>query len=267
MGLPAVQRKPGNEAIDRRCAARPCFVASPVHPYAGYPTDQTVGQAILPYPQFYGVNDFFAYNAGSNYNALQVTVTKHLTKGFGFLAAYTYSKTIGYQDSLGAMGYGTPQDFYNRGLERSVASFNFPQAFKLTWNWDIPVGRGHKADLGWANAILGGWQLSGIHNYIAGGPIALGSSGLSTPSGFGNIRPDVLGTAGSLSNGGIGTADWSVPTQWLKAVPIRQRSHQSQWRSTPGGNGAQEHELPVGSKDVKRDPSCVEGVQLRSREG
>jgi hypothetical protein len=185
-------------------------------PYAGYPTDQTVAQAMLPYPQFYQVNDFFAYNAGSNYNALQVTVTKHLTKGFGFLAAYTFSKTIGYQDSLGAMGYGTPQDYYNRGLERAVATFNFPQSFKLTWSWDIPVGRGHKADLGWANAILGGWQLSGIHNYIAGGPIALYSSGLSTPSGFGSIRPDVLGTADNLSNGGIGTADWSVPTQWLK---------------------------------------------------
>ena len=44
---------------------------------------------MLPYPQFYQVNDFFAYNAGSNYNALQVSATKHLTKGFGFLAAYT----------------------------------------------------------------------------------------------------------------------------------------------------------------------------------
>ena len=54
-------------------------------PYAGFPTDQTVAQAILPYPQYYQVNEFFPYNSGSNYNALQISATKHLTKGLGFL--------------------------------------------------------------------------------------------------------------------------------------------------------------------------------------
>jgi len=184
-------------------------------PYSGFPTDQTVAQAKLPYPQFYGVNDFYAYNAGSNYNSLQVTATKHLTSGLGFLAAYTWSKTMGYQDSLGAMGYGTPQDYYNRKLERSVATFNMPHTFKLTWSYDLPIGKGKKADLGFANYILGGWQFAAIHGYSSGSPVAVYSSGLNTPSGFGNIRPDVI-SGKEVSLGGVPSkTDWSEPVQWM----------------------------------------------------
>ena len=183
-------------------------------PYSGFPTDQSVAQAMLPYPQYYGVNDFYAYNSGSNYNSLQMTVTKHLTNGFGYLAAYTWSKTMGYQDNLGAMGYGTPQDYFNRKLERSVATFNFPQTFKLTWSYDLPIGKGKKFDFHMANFALGGWQLAGLHNYSTGSPIAVYSSGLNTPAGFGNIRPDVLN--GKVTLGGIPShTDWSVPVQWM----------------------------------------------------
>ena len=47
----------------------------------------------------------FPYNTNSNYNSLQVTLTRHLTTNLGFLAAYTWSKTIGYVDSNGPSGY------------------------------------------------------------------------------------------------------------------------------------------------------------------
>ena len=53
---------------------------------------------------------------------------------------------------------------------RSVTTFNFPQDFKLTWVYEIPVGKGRHFDLGWANYVLGGWQFAGIHNYRSGNP-------------------------------------------------------------------------------------------------
>jgi len=186
-------------------------------PYAGFPTSNTVAQAIRPYPQYYGVNDFYAYNTSSNYSSLQLTVTKHLTHGLGFLAAYTWSKTMGYQDSNGGtVGYGVPQDFFNRKLEYSLASFNQPQNFKLTWTYDLPVGTSRKLDLHWANYVVGGWQLSGIHNYASGFPVYVNYGGYNTPAGFGSIRPDVvsgvpmtLGTISSLKT------DFTDPVQWL----------------------------------------------------
>jgi len=183
-------------------------------PYAGFPTDLSVAQAMLPYPQFYGVTNFYAYNTNSNYNSFQLTVTKHLTKGLGFIAAYTFSKTLGYQDSNGATGYGVPQDFYNRRLEYSLATFNQTNNFKLTWTYDTPFGKGRRWDLKKLNYVLGGWQIAGLQNYASGFPISVYATGLNTPSGFGSIRPDVLSS--SMANGSIpGSADYSSPTQWL----------------------------------------------------
>jgi hypothetical protein len=185
-------------------------------PYAGFPTTNTVSQALRPYPQYYGVEENFPYNTNSNYNALQITVTRHLTKGLGFLAGYTWSKAIGYVDQNGPATYYTAvQDYYNRGLERSVTSFNLPQNFKLTWVYDTPFGKNRKWDLHWANPFLGGWQLSAIHNYSSGLPVGVSESGLNTPPGFGTMRPDVLTgmplTVGSASQ----KVDVQDPTQWL----------------------------------------------------
>ena len=184
-------------------------------PYAGFPTDLSLAQALLPYPMFYGVNEAYPYNTNSSYNALQIKVTKHLTSGFGFLAAYTWSKAIGYTDSMGATQYGVPQDYANTGLERSVVGFNTPQSLKLTWSYDLPIGKGKKVDLRAANWVLGGWQLAGLHGYYSGTPISVGQAGLNTPSGFGSIRPDVLNGV-PVSLGGVPSkVDQSEPTQWI----------------------------------------------------
>jgi hypothetical protein len=186
-------------------------------PYPGFPTDQTVAQALRPYPQYLGVEEQFPYNTNSNYNSLQVTVTHHLTKGLGFLAAYTWSKAIGYIDSNGpAAYYATVQDYFNRGLERSVASFNLPQNLKLTWVYETPFGKGRRWDLHWANPVLGGWQISAIQNYSSGFPVSVSESGLNVPLGFApNIRPDVVAgqnlTVGSMPS----HVDVQDPTQYL----------------------------------------------------
>ena len=163
-------------------------------PYNGFPTVQTVSQALRPYPQYTSVYEQFPYNTNSDYNSLQVTVTHHLTKGLGFLGAYTWSKAIGYVDSNGPGAYYTVvQDYFNRGLERSVAAFNQPHNLKLTWVWDTPFGKNRRWDLHWANPILGGWQISANQNYASGFPIAVTESGLNVPAGFApNIRPDVV---------------------------------------------------------------------------
>ncbi len=164
-------------------------------PYPGFPaSDFTVAQALRPYPQYGSVQEAFPYNANSNYNGLQITATKHLTAGIGFLAAYTWSKTIDDVDAAGPAQYQYSfQDYHNRKLERSIAQWNYPQVFKLTWVWETPFGKGRKWDLGLANYALGGWQLAAIHQYRSGDPLTLYSSGLNVPAGFsGMIRPDIL---------------------------------------------------------------------------
>ncbi len=185
-------------------------------PYASFPDDLTVAQALRPYPQFTRVYEAFPYNTNSNYNSMQTTVTRHLSNGLGFLAAYTWSKAIAYSDANGpASYYGQVQDYYNRKLERSVTEFNIPHSFKLTWVYETPFGKGRRFDLGWANWILGGWQLAANHQYRSGDPVSVSQSGVNSPAGFSTtIRPDLVGTELTLG-GAPSKTDVSIPTPYL----------------------------------------------------
>jgi hypothetical protein len=185
-------------------------------PFAGFDTSLSVAQALRPYAQYGQINEQFPYNTNSNYNSLQITATKHLSKDLGFLAAYTFSKALGYIDANGPAAYYTSvQDYYNRKLDRSITEFSIPQQFKLTWVYETPFGKGRRWDLKWANPILGGWQFAGIHNYSSGLPIQVTYSGFSIPAGFATgIRPDVVGS--NLTLGGAPSkTDYSVATPYL----------------------------------------------------
>jgi len=135
----------------------------------------TVAQALRPYPQYTTIG-LTGYNVGSStYNALQLTVRKRPSKGgLGFIIAYTVSKAL--NDSPDSVGYNYNfQDFYNRGAEKAIATFNQPQDLKITWIWELPVGKGHPFlnRGGIPNAILGGWSLSAIQRYSSGSPVAV----------------------------------------------------------------------------------------------
>jgi hypothetical protein len=185
-------------------------------PFATFDQSLSVAQALRPSPQYGQINEQFPYNTNSNYNSLQVTVTKHLSKNLGFLAAYTFSKALGNIDANGPGSYYTSvQDYFNRGLDRSITEFSTPHVFKLTWVYEPPLGKGHLINFGRANAILGGWQFAGIHNYSSGPALQVAYSGLTIPVGFApGIRPDVIGS--NLTLGGAPSkTDYSVGTPYL----------------------------------------------------
>jgi hypothetical protein len=185
-------------------------------PYPGFDTTQTVSQALRPYPQYLSVREQFPYNTNSNYNSLQIKVTRHFSKNLGFIAAYTWSKAIGYVDQQGVGGYySVVQDYYNRGLARSVTSFNVPQVLKITWVYDTPIGKGRKIDLHWANYLVGGWKLAAIQNYTSGPAVAVSEAGLNIPPGIGyGIGPDVISNHETLG-GSPGRVDFFNGTPYL----------------------------------------------------
>jgi len=227
-GLPSSLLKMG-DILNDPVSDHPQFL-----PFPTFDDSLSVAQALRPYPQYGQVNEQFPYNTNTNYNSLQVSVTKHLTTNLGFLAAYTFSKAIGYIDANGPGAYYTSvQDYYNRKLDRSITEFSTPHQFKLTWVYETPFGKGRRWNLGWANAVLGGWQFAGIHNYSSGLPFQVTYSGLNVPVGFApNIRPDVvssnvtLGGASSNTDFTVGTpyvnpAAFAPPPKTPNGVPLR----------------------------------------------
>src|SRR5439155_14148865 len=174
----------------------------------------SVAQALRPFPQYYTVGDKRLNNGSSNYNSLQIQVTKRSSVGLSFLAAYTFSKSLATTDTTINNYYVYAQNFYNLKGEKSVTTFHHPQHLKLTWIYDLPFGQGRRwAKSGPASYVIGGWTVSAIQNYQSGDPLWVHASAydynsyLFNPAGW---RADVLLPADQQKvawNGGVDSAD------------------------------------------------------------
>jgi hypothetical protein len=143
-------------------------------PYSGYPTGQTLGQSLRPYPQYLGFNTDCCLEARgqSTFNALEVTLKRRFSQGVSLQAAYTWSKTLTDADSAlpyfaNLHGGGATQNPYNLKGEKSVSNQDTPQILVLTYMVELPFGKGKKLlnQSPVLDKVVGGWQVSGVHRY------------------------------------------------------------------------------------------------------
>lgn len=101
-----------------------------VLPYSNFPTNQTVRQSILPFPQ-YGSN--ITPNAApvgkTWYDSLQVNLTQRFWHGLALNANYTYSKNL---DHL------TSPDVFNWGLGKSFSGNDQPHQMRFSAQYQLP---------------------------------------------------------------------------------------------------------------------------------
>lgn len=136
----------------------------------------SIGQMLRPFPQYAGMLDTFNGGGDASYHSLQMTIQKVMSKGFYFLVAYTWSKSI--DDAGGAYMTATgnsraPRTAYNLAPERSVSSTDIPQSVAISFVYALPFGKGPK-DAAYSrllDEVIGGWQLSGILQYASGAPL------------------------------------------------------------------------------------------------
>jgi len=180
---------------------RPWNASSPIPaPYPGFAGTNL--QALRPYPQFTGINDIFPNLGTSTYNGLQIQVTRHFKKGLAVLGAYTWSKSLGLTDN--AIDAENVADVFNRGLERSITNYHFPHVAKVSWIYELPIGKNRLVNVGGlADAFIGGWQLTGINNWRSGAPLAIATGGLNLPTGNA-IRPDLVSGVDIVANADAG---------------------------------------------------------------
>ena len=110
--------------------------------------------------------------------------------------AYTFAKTISDADIL-AGGGPAGQTTYNRRLEKAIATTDVPHVFALSYSYELPFGRGRRwlNDSGWATAVLGGWVLTGIHQYSVGHADRVHAPTTRLPLFTGVLRPNVVADA------------------------------------------------------------------------
>jgi len=169
----------------------------------------------------------------SNYNALQVTMAKHLSHGLAFNAVYTWSHALdngsGFENSGfgggGFGGYGSVratnplnQTLYNYGS----SEYDATHRFVITYTYMIPSI--HHFDNWAAKRIFGGWEMSGVTTFQSGFPLDVVDSGFRSLTCW----------------AGTWTACWDVPNEVSAPQYVDPRTS-SLVNATKGGTASNTH--------------------------
>ena len=140
-----------------------------------------------PFPHFAGFS-YTAYDAASNYNSLQGTLEKRLSKGLSFLGTYTYAHAL--DDANTPLGTSNDQgsrsvNILGWNADYGTSGFDVRQRFTFNGNYELPIGRGRKYlnNSGLLDYIVGGYSASMVFRAETGQPITIGSNGLTSPGG------------------------------------------------------------------------------------
>ena len=132
---------------------------------------------IFFHPQ-YGALSAFSSIARSDYHAGTLTIRQRLgstlTADFNYTLSHSFDDASGLQTSAAFGGAFILNPLRQRD-NYSVSDFDTRHIINANAVWEIPIGRGRSlfSDMGKVgNAILGGWQLSGIFRWNSGLPIS-----------------------------------------------------------------------------------------------
>jgi hypothetical protein len=111
----------------------------------------------------------------ANYQAGEFTLEKKFSNGLQFNANYTWAHTIDWFSTATTAFTGTIYDPRCLKCNRGNSSLDVPQVLNLNFVYQTPTLKGSRA----VNAVLGGWQVSGIWSAHSGNATVL-SSGANT---------------------------------------------------------------------------------------
>ncbi len=253
--------------------------------YACTPFCSDMGPGAFMNPQFWSFDALRSYGT-STYHSLQLSLRKSFSKGFQFDLNYTLSEStdlvsVGARRSVGDRFGQIPSDTYwstfgvinswDREAQRSWSDFDMRHQANANWVVELPFGRGKPllSDAGPAgNAILGGWQVSGLLRVTSGMPLSV-LNGLAWPTCYcyqhfaepvGPIPAQTNTKSASLIGGGTGPNVFDNP----------QAARDSFRQVLVGGIGARNNLRGDGifSMDMavaKRFPMPAEGHSLQFR--
>ena len=162
---------------------------------AGLPRD---GRTALIYEEGRGLT--------SNYNSLQVNLTKKFSAGLAIAAAYTYSRALDYGTFL--------MDPYTLSNNYGPADWNRAHILSVSHVWRLPFGVQQKyLTNGWAARALGDWEFTGILRWATGTPYTVTADPLACAClGVTAVPATFAGGAGLNGSSSFNPALFSTPT-------------------------------------------------------
>jgi hypothetical protein len=109
--------------------------------------------------------------AFSNFNALQVRLQKRMSHGLGFMARYTYSKSLDDASTIGGGGQTVIQNNADPRGDYGLSSFNMKNQFLGMFTYQLPFGdRQRFATRGWQKDVFGAWRVNASFTAHSGTP-------------------------------------------------------------------------------------------------
>ncbi len=131
-----------------------------VLPYSNFPTNQTVRQSILPFPQYGNTINPTAAAVGKTwYDSLQVNLTQRFWHGLSFNANYTYSKNLDHLSS---------PDVFNWGLGKSYSGNDQPHQMRFSAQYQLPEFRNSSVAAlrnPFVSWVISGWGVGFLMQY------------------------------------------------------------------------------------------------------
>jgi len=246
-------------------------VTQPVsNPFAGIVTIGTLaqptvraGQLMNPFPQYASALVQFPTAASSIYHSLQLKTEKRFSSGLTLLLGYTFSKLI--DDNSGTMSWLEPatghQDGYNRRADRSISDQDVSRRMVTSFAYELPFGKGKKlSGPSYVNAVLGGWQVSGIITLQTGIPLALLTTDTSNSGNGGVLRPNNNGKSALLTGSDVSRLRRYFATDVFSQPPPHTFGNVS--RTLPDVRGPGFRNLDM---SLLKDMQFREGVHLQLR--
>jgi len=173
--------------------------------------------AVQPFPTVAGTwGPLFTVGTplgNSDYQSLQIALTKRAGHGLSFQGSYNLSSAHGDTDTAFQELWwtGPIQDLYNLDTERhTIASFDQTHIVKGYIVYELPFGKGKSllSEAGGAlNALVGGWTINSGFHYNSGQPLRITST--NWYPGMNNVYPNIAAGCNLHSgsfNGQIGSS-------------------------------------------------------------
>jgi hypothetical protein len=120
------------------------------------------------------------------YHALEVTLQHKMAHGIQFDFNYTYGKSIDVASDAERVGQygglgGQIINAWDPNSNRGPSDFDLRHQFNTNFIWEMPFGRGRwiAHDINRvADALIGGWQLSGLARWTSGFPVNVDNGGV-----------------------------------------------------------------------------------------
>lgn len=174
-----VEGNPVTQAGHDACLADPTCIANQNDQEILYPSHTLYPQAVNPATgatHFYSASQI-ATEGSSNFNALELSLTKGKTHGLAGQVSYTYGHALDNVSSYEGGGFGGERGYnqYQPSLNYGNADFDARHRLVIAPVYRVPTHSGSQLSL--RNLITAGWEISFITTFATGHPFDISYQG------------------------------------------------------------------------------------------